>query len=152
MRKADREIKERIALDAIIRGSQVCRLGLVDGTTPYIVPLCFGYDGRCLYFHAAPEGRKLDLIRRNPNVCVEFDAVDGLVPAATACGWTIRYRSVMGTGTADLLDDAAARRAALALIMAQYAPGTFAFPEASVARTAIIRVTLTSLTGKQSAR
>lgn len=150
MRKTEREIKDRAALDDIIRGSQVCRLGLVDDGLAYIVPLCFGYDGACLYFHSAPEGRKLDLLRRNPRVCVEFDAVDSLVPAATACGWTIRYRSVIGTGQGDLVEDPAEKRRALDLIMAQYSPGAFTFPETAVARTAIIRVRLDSLAGKQS--
>ena len=152
MRKTEREIKDRAEIDAVIRQSQVCRLGLVDGDTPYIVPLCFGYDGQTLYAHCAPEGRKIDVLRRNPRVCVEFDVVKGLVQAADACGWTIRYRSVIGTGKAELITDPAEKCRGLALIMAQYTPGYFTFPDAVVARTAVLRITLDSLTGKQSSR
>ena len=151
MRKTERQIKDRAAIDAVIRQSQVCRLGLADGDTPYIVPLCFGYDGSRLYFHCAAEGRKVDVLRRNPTVCVEFDAVHGLVSADNACGWTIRYHSVIGTDRAVIVSDPDEKRRGLALIMAQYASGTFTFPEAAVARTTVLRVTLDSLTGKQSA-
>ena len=41
------------------RSCQVCRLGLCDGGEPYVVPLCFGYDGEALYFHAAPDESEL---------------------------------------------------------------------------------------------
>jgi len=153
MRKSEREITDRAEIDAIIRGCQVCRLGMTDGAEPYIVPLCFGYDGRSLYFHCANEGRKLEILERHNRVCFEFDAVESMVAAAEACDWSIRYRSVMGTGTAHVIRDAVAKRQALVLVMAQYASGrAFTFPEASVTRTTVIRVDIAGLTGKQSKR
>ena len=48
MRRTEKEITDRAAIDLAIRRCQVCRLGLVDGDVPHIVPLCFGYDGQCL--------------------------------------------------------------------------------------------------------
>ena len=153
MRKNEREIRDQGEIDAIIRGSQVCRLGLADGTEPYIVPLCFGYDGRSLYFHCANEGRKLEILGRHNRVCFEFDVVESMVEAEAACDWSIRYRSVMGTGTAHTLRDPEAKRQGLACLMAQYAPGrTFSFPEAVLSRTTVIRVDITGITGKQSRR
>jgi nitroimidazol reductase NimA-like FMN-containing flavoprotein (pyridoxamine 5'-phosphate oxidase superfamily) len=47
MRRTEKEIG-RAEIDAIIRRSQVCRLGLSDQGEPYVVPLCFGYDGQAL--------------------------------------------------------------------------------------------------------
>lgn len=153
MRKSEREITDRAGIDGIIRGCQVCRLGLVDGAEPYIVPLCFGYDGRALYFHCATEGRKLAVLDRNNRVCFEFDAVESMGEADAACAWSIRYRSVMGTGTAHVLREPEAKRQALAHVMAQYAPGrAFAFPDAILSRTTVIRVDITGITGKQSQR
>jgi nitroimidazol reductase NimA-like FMN-containing flavoprotein (pyridoxamine 5'-phosphate oxidase superfamily) len=152
MRRYEREITDRAIMDDIIRRAQVCHLGLVDGEAPYVVPLSFGYDGKALYFHCAPQGRKLDLIRRNPRVCFAFDLMENLIEAEQACHWGIRYQSVMGTGTAHLIEDAEGKRQALAAVMAQYSKNTFTFPDEAVARTAAIRVAIESLTGKQSAR
>ena len=81
MRRQEREISDRAAIDAIIRACQVCRLGMVDGDLPYIVPMSFGYDGRALYFHCATQGRKLDVLRRRPRVCFEFVYLDAMVEA-----------------------------------------------------------------------
>jgi nitroimidazol reductase NimA-like FMN-containing flavoprotein (pyridoxamine 5'-phosphate oxidase superfamily) len=68
MRRSEREIKDRAVIDAIIRQCLVCRLGLSDGEEPYIVPLCFGYDGEALYVHSASDGRKIDILRKNSRV------------------------------------------------------------------------------------
>jgi len=155
MRRAEREIKDRAETDGIIRQSQVCRLGLVDGDTPYIVPLCFGYDGQALYFHCALQGRKIDALRRHPRVCFEFDTSEGLIKGVDACNCDICYQSVMGEGTAEILEDTAAKRRGLAVLMAQYGSSQVtedAFPDAGLARTAVIRVAIESISAKQSPR
>jgi uncharacterized protein len=50
MRRKDREIQNREIIDEIISEAEVCRLGLSRDNHPYIVPVSFGYNGRCLYF------------------------------------------------------------------------------------------------------
>jgi nitroimidazol reductase NimA-like FMN-containing flavoprotein (pyridoxamine 5'-phosphate oxidase superfamily) len=65
MRKANREIRDRGAVLAIIEEAPVCRIGLADGGMPYIVPMNFGLGENCLYLHCATEGRKLDILRKN---------------------------------------------------------------------------------------
>jgi nitroimidazol reductase NimA-like FMN-containing flavoprotein (pyridoxamine 5'-phosphate oxidase superfamily) len=152
MRRHEREIKDRAVIDDIVRRAQICHLGLVDGQVPYVVPLSFGYDGQALYFHCGLQGRKLDLIRRNPRVCFEFAIMEKLIEAEQACHWGVRYQSVMGTGTAQIVEDAEGKRQALAAVMAQYSQGIHTFPDEAVARTGAIRVLIESLTGKQSAR
>jgi len=152
MRRSEKEITDRAEIDSVIRRSQVCRLGLSDQGRPYIVPLCFGYDGRALYFHSAREGRKLDIVRQNDQVCVEFDVVEGLVEAEQGCNWGILYRSVIGFGTAGLVEDFGEKEKALSLIMAQYSTRTFSFPPDKINLVAIIKVTIESLTGKEAKR
>ena len=114
MRRADREITDLVEIEAILHRAVVCRLAMCEGARPYIVPLCFGYDGSALYFHSAREGRKLDLIRANPNVCFEFDIETQVVPAAQPCAWSMRYLSVVGWGQASLIRDLEEKRRALA--------------------------------------
>jgi uncharacterized protein len=150
MRRSEREIKDRTAIDVIIRQCQVCRLGLSDGAEPYIVPLCFGYDGEALYFHSAREGRKLDILRKNNHVCFELDIPEGMREAEQGCRWGIKYRSVIGFGTAEIVDDQEGKKKALEIIMAQYSGKEYIFPEDIVTKTAVIKVVVAHVTGKQA--
>ena len=150
MRRSDKEITEKPAIEAIIRKSLVCRLALSDGTRPYIVPLCFGYQDNTLYFHGAPEGRKMDMIRENSSVCFEFDTSTEIVKGEEACSWGMRYQSVIGFGNALLVDDIEEKRKALGIIMGQYCGPSSSFPEDVLAHTAVIKVEIESMTGKQS--
>jgi uncharacterized protein len=152
MRRVEKEMKNKAEIDAIIRRCQVCHLGLSDQGQPYVVPLCFGYDGKVLYFHCAKEGRKLDILRRNNKVCFAFDMVEGMIEADQGCNWGIQYQSVIGCGTAHLVEDATEKQHAVTLIMAQYSRRTFSFPPEIVNRTAVVRIEIESLTGKQSKR
>ena len=152
MRRSEKAVTDRAEIDAIIRASEVCRLAMAQDGVPYVVPLNFGYDGESVYFHCAPEGRKLDILRANNRVCLEFDISDGLVRAAgdNGCAWGMRYRSVIAFGTAELVEGLEDRRAALAVVMAQYSKRSFQFPSDMVERTAVIKVQITSITGKRS--
>jgi len=149
MRRSEKEITDRAEIDAVIRSCKACRLGLSDDGQPYIVPLSFGYDGEALYFHSATEGRKLDILRKNNRVCVEFDVLEGLEKAREACAWGIRYRSVIGEGSATILEDLEEKKKAFAILMAQYSDKDYSFPDETVARTAVVKITFDSLTGKQ---
>ncbi len=150
MRRSEREIKNRAVIDAIIRQCLVCRLGLADGEEPYIVPLCFGYDGEALYFHSASDGRKIDILRRNSRVCFEFDIPEGMREAEQGCRWGIKYRSVIGFGTAEIEDDQEGKNKALELIMAQYSGKEYIFPEDIMTKTTVIKVVIARVTGKQA--
>jgi nitroimidazol reductase NimA-like FMN-containing flavoprotein (pyridoxamine 5'-phosphate oxidase superfamily) len=55
MRRKDREITDRAEIDTVLNEATVCRIGLADNGEPYVVPMCFGYDGTFLYLHSAPE-------------------------------------------------------------------------------------------------
>jgi nitroimidazol reductase NimA-like FMN-containing flavoprotein (pyridoxamine 5'-phosphate oxidase superfamily) len=150
MRRSEREIKDREVIDAIIRQCQVCRLGLSDGEEPYIIPLCFGYDGEALYFHCAPEGRKTDIIRSNNRVCFEFDIPEGMSEAEQGCRWGIKYRSVIGFGTAEMVIHTEGKKKALEILMAQYSDKEYTFPDDIVTKTAIIKVVIARISGKQA--
>jgi nitroimidazol reductase NimA-like FMN-containing flavoprotein (pyridoxamine 5'-phosphate oxidase superfamily) len=151
MRRREKEITEHKTIEEIIRRSLVCRLALVDNGIPYIVPLCFGYRENSLYFHAATEGRKLEILRTNPAVCFEFDTDQEVIAGKNACHWGMKYRSVIGHGTATLVNDPQAKRTALQCIMEQYAgQGRFEFVSDTLQRTVIIKVDIKAMSGKVS--
>ncbi|MFA5322826.1 MAG: pyridoxamine 5'-phosphate oxidase family protein [Smithella sp.] len=148
MRKKDREIKDRQVIDDIIKRCPVCHLAMCDDGQPYVVPLNFGYDGRFLYFHAAPEGRKVGIIRRNNNVCFEFDILHEIVKAQRACDWGAKYESVIGSGTAEIVSDLEDRKAALEWIMRHYGSNAGDFSEEIMKKTLIFRVRILEISGK----
>jgi uncharacterized protein len=148
MRQKDREIKDRKEIDDIIRRCRVCRLATCDEGQPYIIPLSFGYDGRFLYFHAAPEGRKIDIVKRNNLVGFELDILHDIVTAEQACKWGVKYESVIGSGTAEIVDDLEAKKEALEWIMRQYGSGAWDFPEEIMKKTLVFRVRILEISGK----
>ena len=150
MRRKDKEIADRAEMESIIRESTICRLALADNEQPYIVPLSFGYKDNALYFHSAAEEKKIDILRKNKNVCFEFDVGSEIKTGKTACEWGMKYRSVIGFGNASFLEDPDSKQAALDIIMQQYSDGSFAYSEKILKKTLVIKVEITHMTGKQS--
>ncbi|MGD8962612.1 MAG: pyridoxamine 5'-phosphate oxidase family protein [Desulfobacterales bacterium] len=150
MRRKEKEITDKSEIESVIRKSQICRLGLSENGLPYIVPLCFGYQDDSLYFHSATEGRKIDILRRNNQVCFEFDGDTRITTGKTACAWGMQYRSVIGYGTASFIEDPEKKRRALDIIMGQYADGAFEYSGKALDKTLIIKIDISSITGKKS--
>lgn len=150
MRRSEKEIKDRAAIEAIIKRSLVCRLGLCDGQRPYVVPVSFGYEDGVLYIHSTAQGKKIELIGRNENVCFEFDLDVAVVEHELPCEWGMRYRSVIGFGKASFIEDAEAKKAALQIIMRQYSQGEFTFSTLSLEAVAVVRIDIEKMTGKES--
>ena len=96
---------------------QTIRLALHDEPYPYIVPLSYGWEERdgkiYIYFHCAKEGKKLDLIEKNSNVCVEVDSLAGY--RSTGHGITADYKSAIAFGSGESLRRRARARAGTAI-------------------------------------
>jgi len=150
LRRQEKEIADRAVIDSILHRATICRLGLADGSDPYVVPLCFGYDGRSLFFHSALSGRKIDMIKRNSRVCFEVDVDQEIVGGAKACGWTMKYKSAIGFGRAILIHDPAEKEKGLQILMRHYSDGAFTMPKAALDKTLVIKVEIESVTGKES--
>lgn len=150
MRRKDKEITDRSALEAIIRQAEICYLGLADGDQPYVVPMNFGYQHGSVYVHGALQGRKMEILQNNPKVCVTFSVHCALVTAEKACDWGERFQSVIAFGNAVVLHDTMEKRRGLDTIMAQYSNQPHTYPETKLAATAVIKITLDTVTGKQS--
>ena len=106
-----------------------------------------GSPRRPFYFHCAPEGEKLDCIRANPIVALSAVSRCSARYEEEKNNFTEYYRSAMAVGRAEIVEDAAEKIQALRLICERFLPAYMArFDEAvarSLARTAIVRITLT---------
>jgi nitroimidazol reductase NimA-like FMN-containing flavoprotein (pyridoxamine 5'-phosphate oxidase superfamily) len=151
MRKARQEIKDVKALEEILQGATICRMAMMDGDLPYIIPFNYGYRDGCLFIHSAPEGKKIDLLMKKSHVCFEVEDISELIKGEKACDWTTRYRSVVGYGDVEILSDAASKQLGLEVIMAQHgAPELVEFNQKNLDRMVILKLTITSMTGKES--
>ena len=148
MRRKDKEITDSEAIVSIIRRSTMCRLGMSDDGQPYVIPMSFGYQDGAVYFHCAPEGRKIEILRKNPRVCIEFDVDCLLKTGDSACKWGFHFNSAIAFGVAAIIEDSSEKQVALDIIMRQYSGDAFTYPESALDKIVVIKVSVTELTGK----
>jgi len=153
MRRADREVKDINEILRIVDKAKILHLGLFDADFPYIVPMHYGYeykDGNLIfYMHGAKEGHKLDLIRNNPNVCIELECDIELVSGDDMpCKYGSTFASVIGRGYAEILRDIEEKIAGLQLLMMNQTGREFEIDERMVNTVEVIKVTVHSFTAK----
>jgi uncharacterized protein len=153
MRQAKREITDKARVLELLGTCEVGRLGTIttDGY-PMIKPVNYVFREGCIYFHSAREGEKIDNIRRSDKVCFEADESLGYVRTGISpCSAVFRYRSVIVRGRASFVEDETERMGAFAALMKKYEPqgGYDTFLPEKLAITAIVRIEIEEITGKQ---
>ena len=148
MRKAEREIKNIKLVEALLNRAEYVHLAMWDGTSPYVVPVNFGYKDRVLYFHSSYKGKKAECLRACDRVCFEAVVEYSLSRQTKACDYTAHFKSVVGAGRASFVEDPAEKRAALDVIMNGCDGPLGRYDEKILAVTAVIRVDVEELTGK----
>ena len=152
MTKRERQITDpQQILDILDRG-KVLHLGLCADNMPYVVPMNYGYtmEGGKLtvYLHSAVQGKKLDMLRANPNVFFAIDCdrihFEGKLP----CQYGLAYSSIMGRGTAQLVEDVEEKKKAMSILMKTQTGKDFSFEDRLVSIVAVIRIDVTEYTAK----
>lgn len=151
MRKSDREIRDYNEILRLLDECQTIRLALHDEPYPYVVPLSYGWEERdgklFVYFHCAKEGKKLDLIEKNGNVCFEADCLAGY--KSTGRGVTADYRSLVAFGKAERVYGEELVRGLELLLKHCHIEGYSARECAAMDITAVVRITVDGITGKR---
>jgi len=152
MRRQDKQITDPQIIEEILSKSELCRLGFVDNSEAYIVPVNFGYSDGVIYIHSALQGRKMDILRKNNAVSFEITLSSEVLEKEKACNWGTRYRSVMGIGSISIETVPDIKRKGLDIIMKKYgAPDNIlVYDEASLSRVALLKLTINNVTAKQS--
>jgi nitroimidazol reductase NimA-like FMN-containing flavoprotein (pyridoxamine 5'-phosphate oxidase superfamily) len=162
MRRHDKEVTDRAALEEVLELAGWGTLGLVapDGH-PLVVPMNFLYHGGRLYFHSAPAGEKMAAIRASGEAT--FLVVDAYarIPShafgpVQACSASQFFKSVMAHGRVAELQDPGRKAEVLELLMRKlqpeggYEPITVASPtyQASVKGITVLEMTVDRLSGK----
>lgn len=150
MRRHDREITDPQQLEAILRAGRELSLAMCAGDQPYVLPLNYGYADGCLYIHCARQGRKLDCLRANPKVGFTVHELVQRIDGESACDWSTRFRSVVGQGRAEIIDEREAKIAGYDAIMRQFGGPVGGYAEKYLSASLVIRIEIEQLTGKQS--
>ena len=150
--KREREVTDMNAILAILDKSQIVHIAMIDGDEPYLVSVNYGYtmeDGKLtLYVHGATEGRKLDVLRANPKVFIEMDCDIMLIEGKLACQYGTTYSSIMGTGTAVIVEDPEEKMKGLSILMKTQTGKDFEFNERLVSIVSVIRIDVAEYTAK----
>lgn len=148
--KAIKDIKELHKLEEIISKCKICRVGMVDGDVPYVLAMNFGYKDQTVWLHCAKEGKKIDILKRNNKVCLEFDTDHKLFARHehVACSWRFAYRSVLVHGNAILIDNYDDKIKALNVFMKNYSDREFEYSKPAVDNILIIKIPVESITGR----
>lgn len=183
MRRKDREVLGDENIAKIIEQCTTCHIAMEDDTNagvPYVIPMSFGYslEGGVLelYFHCAHVGKKLDCIRKNPNVAFSMCVENRIeIHEDVYCKSGRFYASVVGQGKAEIIEDSAEKCHGLSLLMERQAAGEpqsahalqpsgsaqsakpapsmhvphkFEFTPAQAAAVTVLKITSTNFTGK----
>ena len=153
MTRREREVTDLEEIIGILDRAKIVHVGMVDGDRPYVVPMNYGYimtEGKLtLYLHGAPRGRKLDVLRANPNVFVEIDT--DIIPfeGEVACKYGLCYSSIMGEGVAEIVEETEQKKRALSLLMKTQTGKDFEFDDKMVSVVSVIKIDVAEYIAKK---
>ncbi len=64
---------ENLEIKNLIREQMLCRIAFKGDEYPYMAPFQYVFMNRSLYFHFTNYGKKMRLLERDKNVCVEIE-------------------------------------------------------------------------------
>ena len=156
MRRKDREVTDIQEILHIVDEAKILHLGLMDEGYPYIVPMHYGYEFAdetfVFYLHSAKEGHKLNLIRKDAHVCLELETNVELVSGGKVpCMYGAAFASVIGKGTAEVVEEEPEKIKALELLMKNQTGRAFEITGKMAESVEVIRVTVKEFTAKRRA-
>jgi nitroimidazol reductase NimA-like FMN-containing flavoprotein (pyridoxamine 5'-phosphate oxidase superfamily) len=153
MRRTDKGITDPAKLRRVLSQAKYITLAMCQGDKPYLVTLNHAYDGErdCIYIHSAPEGKKLDILRKNPNIWGQAVIDHGFYSGNDDCRQN--FVSVMFEGTFSFVEDPAEKLHAFVATNEGLGNPSDSLRKvlgANLARATVGRITITDITGKKS--
>ena len=139
-------------IDQIINGSIVCHIAMIDNSgLPYVLPFNFGYKEGRLFIHCAPEGKKIEIWKNNPKVCIAFstDYEMRIQNEKVACSYSMKYRSVLVHGELIPITEYDEKINVLNIVMGKYATKTdFTYSKPAVENVKVFEVKMDRVEGR----
>lgn len=149
MRRKDRQMSEEFAWEVVKKCDYaVLSMNTEDGS-PYGVAVNIFLDGCDIYFHSATEGKKIECMKKYPQICLTCVARSEVIPEKL----TTYYSSAIVFGTVEEVISTEEKIDLMYLMCKKYGvPMTHEAMNtkfvACMPKTAIWRVKVTAITGK----
>ncbi len=145
---ANRKMEKKDA-EELLRNNKIASLAVIgDDGHPYVVPIHYIYDNGAIYFHSAKYGYKMDAIDRDPRVCLSVMGETEILKEK----FTATFESLVVDGIAEYVEDPAERERVLKEMIirwiGEFNDAATEMIDKTIGRTAVIRVKITSLSGK----
>lgn len=140
-------------ITSVLRENVLGRIGCCDGNQSYVVPINYYFDGEAIVMHSEV-GMKINIMRRNPNVCFEVDELKDFT----------NWKSVIVFGRYEEIEDEAEKKVVMEAfinsMMRIKLSETALLPEIHKARlhprtgpleTVIFRIAIDKMTGRYEA-
>ncbi len=147
----NRQIHNIPEMEAIINEAEVCTVAMVNGEKPYVLPFNFAYQEQTIFLHCDTHGFKLELLEKNPSVCINFNTGNELFyrHKQVGCSWGMKYKSVNAFGDVEFIKDYDKKYAVMKLIMLKYSGEDYEFSEPSIRNVVIMKLDVREFTGKK---
>ena len=147
---ADEFIESRDEMEQFLREETIGYLGLSKDGKPYVVPINYAYvDGRIL-FHCAMEGRKLDYLKANPDVCFAVGRQTGEVRRhAEGDPCHPDSDSVICYGRARIVEDLEERKRLLDDFNRSYRPDADGISLNAASKCGAVEIRISEMTGRR---
>jgi nitroimidazol reductase NimA-like FMN-containing flavoprotein (pyridoxamine 5'-phosphate oxidase superfamily) len=154
MRRKDREVTDVSEIQKILLQCKICHVAMVDDGAPYVVPLSYGFqmlDGNRLelYFHSALEGKKIEILKKNNQVCFEIADEGELVHADNPCNSGYYFASIIGYGNVFFIDDPDKKCEALSIMYKHQSGKDVIFTTAQSENLCVYKIISSDFTGKR---
>jgi nitroimidazol reductase NimA-like FMN-containing flavoprotein (pyridoxamine 5'-phosphate oxidase superfamily) len=154
LRRKERAMKTLRELENLLERMPVGRLAVTTEDGPYIIAVNYLFFDGSIYFHSGLAGRKIDAMRADSRVCFMVDEIGPQVLWEQGCGISQIYKSVICFGKAEFVEGQDEKRRILGNMVQKYVPSCYAFSpmkDQNIIKTAVIRIVIESISGKENA-
>ncbi len=144
-------IEKHSELEEVINTCEVCYLSMIDKEgKPYVLPYNFAYENNKIYLHSGNYGKKLEILRENPDVCIAFSIGHKLFHQheTVACSYSMLYKSVVVSGKVVFEEDIEKKIDMMNKVMLKYTNKTFEYSAPAIKNVVCFVVNIEEISGR----
>ena len=144
-------IEKHSELEEVINNCEVCYVSMVDKDgKPYVLPFNFAYEDNKIYLHSGNFGKKLDILKVNPDVCIAFSLGHQLFHhhETVACSYSMTYKSVVASGRVEFEEDILKKTDIMNKVMMKYTGKTFEYSKPAITNVSCFVINIIEISGR----
>ena len=155
MRRKDREVTDLHEIKEIIDMNKTVCIAMIDQDMPYVLPMSYGYElvnnELILYLHCAKEGRKIDILNINNNVCFTIFNEGTPIYAETPCNSGYYFSSIIGNGKVEWINESEEKKKALKIMFKHQSGQDVEFHEKQADSVCVFKIVSDDFSAKKKA-